>query len=76
MRSYLDSEEQLERHTLETFASSTVAQDVNSVQELLSRIELLVLGPQDLPFRKLGTLELMLEATKVSKLCKYGLVWL
>ncbi|XP_039437888.2 uncharacterized protein LOC120419287 [Culex pipiens pallens] len=74
MRSYLDSEEQLERHTLETFASSTVAQDVNSVQELLSRIELLVLGPQDLPFRKLGTLELMLEATKEpDSVCSFGL---
>lgn len=66
MQSYVNSEERLEQLTLESFASSTVAQDVNSVPELLARIELLVAGSRDLPFRKPGSLELMLHATEVS----------
>lgn len=68
MRSYADSEQQPERRELEAFADSIVAQDANSVQERLSRMELLVLGSQDLPLRKLGSLELMLQAMNVSQL--------
>lgn len=68
MRSFADSEQLPERHELESFADSIVAQDANSVQERLSRMELLVLGSQDLPLRKLGSLELMLQAMRVSQL--------
>ncbi|KAL1375507.1 hypothetical protein pipiens_017448 [Culex pipiens pipiens] len=68
MQSYVNSDERLEQLTLESFASSTVAQDVNSVPELLARIELLVAGSRDLPFRKPGSLELMLHATEVGGL--------
>ncbi|KAL1401434.1 hypothetical protein pipiens_006596 [Culex pipiens pipiens] len=67
MRSFADSEQQPERHELESFADSIVAQDANSVQERLSRMELLVLGSQDLPLRKLGSLELMLQAMRTSE---------
>ncbi|XP_038122636.1 uncharacterized protein LOC6041925 isoform X1 [Culex quinquefasciatus] len=75
MQSYVNSEERLEQLTLESFASSTVAQDVNSVPELLARIELLVAGSRDLPFRKPGSLELMLHATEEAKstICSFGL---
>lgn len=66
MRSYLEADEQVETHTLEEFARSTVAQDSSSVSSLLSRINLLVAGSKDLPFRKPGVLELLLHATQVS----------
>lgn len=66
MRSYLESDETIETHTLEDFASSTVAQDTSSVSSLLSRIDLLVAGSTDLPFRQPGVLEMLLQATQVS----------
>lgn len=65
MRSYLAADEKVETHTLEDFAQSTVAQDSNSILSLLARIELLVSGSRDLPFRKPGVLELLLHATQV-----------
>ncbi|XP_055585680.1 uncharacterized protein LOC129738485 [Uranotaenia lowii] len=66
MRSYLESDEKVERLTLEDFARSTVAQDASSVPELLARINLLVAGSKDLPFREAGLLELLMRATYVS----------
>ena len=65
MRSYLEADERVETHTLEEFARSTVAQDSSSVSSLLARIDLLVAGSRDLPFRKPGVLELLLHATQV-----------
>ncbi|XP_021694803.1 uncharacterized protein LOC5564091 isoform X1 [Aedes aegypti] len=75
MRSYLEADERVETHTLEEFARSTVAQDSSSVSSLLSRINLLVAGSQDLPFRKPGVLELLLHATQEAKstICSFGL---
>ncbi|KAL9695479.1 hypothetical protein quinque_014764 [Culex quinquefasciatus] len=62
MRSYANSEGPLERHKLEAFASSSVAQGVNSVRELLTRMKRSVLGSPNLPSRRPGLLELVLEA--------------
>ncbi|XP_062539632.1 uncharacterized protein LOC134207771 isoform X1 [Armigeres subalbatus] len=75
MRSYLESDETIETHTLEDFASSTVAQDTSSVSSLLSRIDLLVAGSTDLPFRQPGVLEMLLQATQEAKstICSFGL---
>lgn len=65
MRAYADSEGQHERHKLEAFASSSVAHGVNSVRELLTRMKRLVLGSPNLPSRRPGLLELVLEAMGV-----------
>ncbi|XP_055618076.1 uncharacterized protein LOC129763220 isoform X1 [Toxorhynchites rutilus septentrionalis] len=74
MRSYVESEEKIEQLTLESFASSTVALDVNSIPLLLARIDLLVSGSRDLPFKKPGILELLLQNTEEAKstICSFG----
>ncbi|KAL9695482.1 hypothetical protein quinque_014767 [Culex quinquefasciatus] len=74
MRAYADSEGQLEPHKLEAFASSSVAHGVNSVRELLTRMKRLVLGSPNLPSRRPGLLELVLEAMgKPDNACNLGL---
>ncbi|XP_058830636.1 uncharacterized protein LOC131689510 isoform X1 [Topomyia yanbarensis] len=75
MRSYVESEEKVEQLTLESFCRSTVAHDVNSVPELVSRIDLLVSGSRELPFKKPGVLELLQYATEEAKstICSFGL---
>lgn len=47
-RLYAEHQDDLEHSTLEKFALGTVSSDSNSIQTLLDRIHLLIIGSQDL----------------------------
>lgn len=69
MRSFASNFNELENRTLEKFAEWTVSHDTESVQGLLDRIHVLVVGSIDLEnFGSVGILQLLANSMEVNSL--------